>query len=89
MVKQFKHSLLCLPTSQLSVTDFRCIILEIAATINNDPLRRFHANESILTPNQLLLGWNQTSMPPLHSVVEDTLLGLQEYVKEVYKVWWS
>ena len=28
-------------------------------------------------------------MPPLLTVAKDTLLGLQEYVKEVYKVWWS
>ena len=28
-------------------------------------------------------------MPPLLTAAEDTLLGLQEYVKEVYKIWWS
>ena len=89
MFKQFKKSLRCLPTSQLSVADFRCIILEIAATINNRPLGRFRADESILTPNQLLLGRNHSMMPPLLASPEDSLIGLHDYVKEVYKVWWA
>ena len=89
MVKQFKLSLRCLLTNQLSVTDFRCVIMEIAATINDRPLGRFRTDESILTPNQLLLGRNHTSMPPLLTAHEDSLIGLQQYVKEVYKSWWE
>ena len=38
MVKQFKHSLKCLPTTMLSLMDFCCVLQEITAMINNHPL---------------------------------------------------
>ena len=62
---------------------------EITMMINNRPLGRFNGTD-VLTPNMLILGQNY-SLSPLsieESPVANIPLGLQQYIKDVYTIWW-
>ena len=90
MVKQVKSSLRCLPTSHLTTIEFRTVLAEITATINNRPLGVCPVSEQPLTPNQLLLGRNYSKMAPevTHSI-DTTTTGLAPYLIAVYNAWWD
>jgi hypothetical protein len=85
MVKQVKYSIRLLPTNQLGMLEFCCVLMEITATINNRPLGVCTATDQPLTPNQLLLGRNFDSVPPLYNHEELSLSGLRSYVVEVFR----
>ena len=90
MVKQLKSSFKMLPNYKLTLLEFRTIINEITTSINNRPLGILEDNMQPLTPNQLLLGRNFSPIAPGTNVNADTsLLGLKDYIKDVYKTWWS
>jgi hypothetical protein len=89
VVKAVKASLRCVPIHGCTVQDFRAILAEISCSLNNRPLGFFGVNDvEPLTPNQLLLGRNQTNSgadlrPPV------SYLESLQYVKEVHQVWWK
>ena len=90
LVKQLKNSFKMLPNFRLTLLEFRTIINEITTSINNRPLGILESNMQPLTPNQLLLGRNFNPIAPGTNVNSDTsLIGLKNYVKDVYKSWWS
>ena len=74
----------------LSLMKFHCVLQEITMMINNRPLGRFNGMD-VLTPNMLILGQNYTSSP--HNIEESPVanipLGLWQYMKDVYTIWWK
>ena len=75
-----------LPNIKSTLLEFRTIINEITTSINNRPLGILEDNMQPLTPNQLLLGRNFSPIAPGTNVNADTsLLGLKDYIKDVYK----
>merc|ERR1712089_3068 len=90
IVKQLKSSFKMLPNFMLTLLEFRTIINEITTSINNRPLGILQNDQQPLTPNHLLLGRNFSPIAPGTSINADTsLLGLKDYIKDVYKTWWS
>merc|ERR1712240_610928 len=90
IVKQLKSSFKMLPNFKLTLLEFRTIINEITTSINNRPLGVLESNMQPLTPNQLLLGRNFNPIAPGTNVNADTsLLGLKNYMQDIYKSWWS
>ena len=90
LVKQVKGSLKNLPTSHLSLTEFRTVVAEITASINNRPLGACPLSNQPLTPNQLLLGRNYSRLAPtLLQPVDTSVTGLAPYLIAVYQAWWD
>ena len=86
MIKAVKASIRCLPTSSLSLTEFRTVLAEIVTSINNWPLGKCPESSYPLTPHQLLLGKNWTRNPPPFSYpTGDPCTGLSDYLTAVYK----
>ena len=86
MVKTLKRSLRYFPTSSLSIMEFDCALKQIASTVNNRPLGVLTTEDSILTPNQLILGRNYDPTHPGPEVHLDVLL---PHVRNIVNNWFD
>ena len=69
--------------------EFKTLFDDISTAINNRPLGALQDSHQPLTPNHLLLGRNFSPISAQNFVNADSsLLGLKNYVKDVYNTWW-
>ena len=80
MVKATKTYIHYLPRSSLTLLEFDSALKNIASTINNCPLGFSAAEDAVLTPTQLLLGWNYD---PTHPSLEVHFTVLLPHVRTI------
>ena len=89
MVKILKRSLRYIPTSTLSIMEFHSVLSQIASSINNRPLGYLASEDSILTPNQLILGRNYNTVHPTIPGPELNIAFMLPHVKNIVSNWFE
>ena len=89
MVKTLKRSLRYIPTSTLSIMEFHCVLTQIASTVNNRPLGYLTSEDSILTPNQLILGRNYDTTHPMVPGPEVNIAFMLPHIRNIISNWFD
>ena len=89
MVKAVKRSLMYLPTTNLTYSEFDCVCHQICSTINNRPLGFHKDSEEIFMPNQLITRRVYDPVLPPSSLSSVPLTALHSHLKSVVTGWFD
>ena len=89
MVKAVKRSLRYLPSANLTMLEFDCMLTSIASTINNKPLGFNISSGEVLTPNQLILGRAYDPELPPSNPSMVPIPALHSHLRNVVSTWFK